>query len=211
MGDWGIDLRTIERALAMPGFDGMAAQWLMATCPRARLRPRNWPGRARQAAVLIPLFPIESGIGMALIRRADLGDPHGGQIGFPGGELEPGEDHTRAAIRECEEELGINPADVRILGFLTPLYILPSDFEVCPVVGYFRRRPAWHPSPVEVADVIESPLEILLDDSIKHEGLEPYSSIFERVPWYSINGAEVWGATAMMLSELEQRLRAVLP
>ena len=97
-----------------------------------------------------------------------------------------------------------------IIGSLTCLYITPSDFEVRPVVGHVKQRPVWVPDQAEVVEVIECPLDWLLDDA--HKRIEDWERNGEvmRVPWYDVHGHKVWGATAIILSELEHRLRVVM-
>ncbi|HRE48382.1 MAG TPA: hypothetical protein PLD47_11715, partial [Aggregatilineales bacterium] len=110
--------------------------------------------------------------------------------------------------RETDEEVGANGAD--ILGQFESLYVPPSDFEIHPVIGYTPLRPEWKPHAAEVAAILEAPLSVLLDDSLKgHEPFVRGEITFEK-HYYLICGQQVWGATAILLSELERRLRAVL-
>jgi 8-oxo-dGTP pyrophosphatase MutT (NUDIX family) len=158
---------------------------------------------------LILLFPGDEGLSLVLTRRAEHPhDVHSGQISLPGGSQEPGETPLETALREANEEVGF-AGDAEILGTLTPIYIPPSDFRVVPVVAYSATHPAWAIDPAEVASVIECPLETLLDDRLKVVEDWDLRGYQMRVPWYDIQHNQVWGATAIMLSELEQRLRAV--
>ena len=135
---------------------------------------------------------------------------HSGQIAFPGGSWEEGDvDFTATALREACEEIGVCQ-DVKILGHLTPLYVPPSNFLVYPAVGALPQRPVWKPDPDEVAEVLEFSLPDLLDDSRKREEDWLLRGHPFRVPFYDVAGHSVWGATALMLSELEGRLRTVL-
>ncbi|NDJ78079.1 MAG: CoA pyrophosphatase [Chloroflexi bacterium] len=181
----------------------------MAPQPRPLHRVESRPGQARQAAVLVLLYPHQTQLSFVLIQRTQHDrDVHSGQISLPGGSQDAGETPVQTALREAHEELGVN-GGVQILGQLDPLYIPPSDFEVHPVVGYTSVRPHWIPAESEVVDVIECPLKWLLDDA--HKVVEDWElrGFQLRVPWYNVDGHQVWGATAIILSELEQRLRHV--
>lgn len=204
-----VTLAQIRAALALPGFDAEAAQRLMAPRPRALRRSQERAGLPRLASVLVLLYPLGGELALVLVRRAaHPQDVHSGQIGLPGGAREPGETALETALREAREELGLR-APVDVLGQLTPLYIPPSDFEVTPVVGSVAQRPLWQPDVAEVVEVIECPLAWLLDDTRKVTEEWPVGPSSMIVPWYNIAGHKVWGATAIILSELEQRLRAV--
>jgi 8-oxo-dGTP pyrophosphatase MutT (NUDIX family) len=160
--------------------------------------------------VLVLLYPGHEGLAFALMQRTlNPQDVHSGQISLPGGSLELGETAIQAALREANEELGIREP-VEILGRLTCLYIPPSDFEVYPIVGYVAQHPLWVLDPSEVVEVLECPLGWLLDET--HKVIEDWERDGQsvKVPWYDVHGRKVWGATAIILSELEHRLRVVL-
>lgn len=205
-----ITLNDIRRALAVSasdGFDPREAQARMSPNPRPIAPP---PGIvAKQAAVLLLLFKRDDGgLYFPLMRRQEYpGDVHSGQISLPGGRQEQDETYEQTALREAEEEIGITPGDVQIIGTLTPLYVPPSNFEIHPIVGTIGYFPRWIPHIEEVAEMIEAPVDALFDDSLKgQEMLERRGAIFE-IRYYRINGHKVWGATAIMLGELETRLR----
>jgi 8-oxo-dGTP pyrophosphatase MutT (NUDIX family) len=203
------DLDQVRAALTLADFDALAAQRLMAPMPRA-LRRNDQPETARQAGVLLLLFPVETGLSLVLNRRsANPHDVHSGQISLPGGAQEPGEILVDTALRETCEELGVN-APIQVIGRLSCLYIPPSDFEVYPVVGYLPARPLWRPDPTEVADVLECPLTWLMDASHKVVEDWDWNGSKIQVPWYNVHGHKVWGATAIILSEFEQRLRRAI-
>lgn len=205
-----ITLETVQRALALPGFDGRAAQARMSPIPRPVRRP-EMAGAPKQAGVLIVLYPGPDGdLHFVLMRRTEYPGVHSGQISLPGGRCEPGETYQQTALRETEEEFGFSCDGVEVLGALHPLYVMPSDFEIHPYVGFVPQRPHWHPDHSEVAEVIEVPLRRLLDDSIKgFTTIERAGMVFE-IGYYQIGAHRVWGATAGILSELETRLRAAL-
>jgi 8-oxo-dGTP pyrophosphatase MutT (NUDIX family) len=170
--------------------------------------PEQIPTDARPSAVVLILYPVADEIYMLLMKRATDGRAHSGQISMPGGRWEK-TDRTLAdtALREAWEEVGLLRDDAEILGELTPLYIPISNFMMHPYVAYLPQRPDWQPSPVEVAEIIEVPLTWLMKggDKTDHEITSPIDSSWVRVvPAYTLpDGQIVWGATAMVLSELE--------
>jgi 8-oxo-dGTP pyrophosphatase MutT (NUDIX family) len=137
-----------------------------------------------------------------LTRRTDVVDTHRGQISFPGGSLDPGEDAVTAALREGWEELAIDPARVEVLGALSPLYIPPSGFCIYPTVANAAARPDFVPNPNEVAEIIEAPLAHLLAPDTRQEEVWEIRGAPVRVPFYAVGHHKVWGATAMVLCEL---------
>jgi 8-oxo-dGTP pyrophosphatase MutT (NUDIX family) len=202
-----VTLAQVHAALALTPFDVSAAQRRMAPQPRTLFRNPNRPEQPRQAAVLILLFPSPTGLAFVLTRRAEHPqDVHSGQISLPGGSQEAGETIQQTALRETHEELGINPTSIQLIGTLSTLYIPPSDFDVHPVVGYIAAPPQCVLDPIEIAEVIECPLDWLLDDTKKVVEDWDINGLQLRVPWYDIHGHRVWGATAIILSEFEQRL-----
>lgn len=202
----------VRRALHLPDFDPFAAQLKMAPQPRP-LRPAEAPGTPKLAGVLVLLYPSPDNgdLHFALMRRTEYKGVHSGQISLPGGKHEAGETFEQTALRETCEELGVCE-EIDVIGALTPLYIPPSDFEVHPIVGISAARPVWSPDATEVAEVIEVPLDMLFDDSIKAQEDRIVRADWPplRVHYYQISGHKVWGATAVMLSEFEQRLRTAI-
>ncbi len=163
------------------------------------------------AAVLLLLYPCSGDLCFVLTRRTETLNHHSGQISLPGGALDPDDADTgQAALRELCEELRVCREGVLLLGSLTPIYVIVSDFEIHPYVGYSEERPRFTPNPAEVAEVIEMPLAALLDDSIKQEERWIIHGFELEVPFYRFGEHIIWGATAIMLSEFEQRLKAVL-
>lgn len=161
----------------------------------------------RPAAVLVPLIDRPGGLAVLLTERnADLPD-HPGQIAFPGGRLEPGDaDAVAAALRECEEEVGIPPAAVEVIGFLGP-HLTLTGYAVTPVVGLVRPDVTLALDPREVASAFEVPLGLLLDPAARRsETREAFGRRFA-MPYWEHDGRRIWGATAWMLSDLAQLLR----
>lgn len=155
-----------------------------------------------RAGVLVLIYPREGRPHVVLTRRTSQVAHHQAQISFPGGQMDAHESAVETALREAEEELDIPPAGVRVLGELTPLYVPPSDFCIYPVVAASGKRPEFRPSPREVAEVIEVPLEHLLAPGTVKKETWPIRGLDVSVPFYSFRGHKIWGATAMILAEL---------
>jgi 8-oxo-dGTP pyrophosphatase MutT (NUDIX family) len=186
---------------------GLQAQLQMAPPARGD-RPLQVPSDARHSAVLALLYPHEDKVHTVFMKRADDGHVHSGQISFPGGKVEEVDDtYVDTALREANEELGI-PADrVEVLGKLTELYIPPSNFLVYPTLGFMTERPDFVIDPKEVAYEIEVDLPTLLDGSHRKvreiEQRTRWGHYKTQAPSYLIHQEHIiWGATAMMLSEL---------
>lgn len=186
-----------------PPLPGHEAHRHMAPRYEMRQNALSVEGRdCREAAVLALLLPSESIPSVILtVRRDDLTD-HGGQVSFPGGEREAAESLRDTALREAHEEIGLAPQAVRLLGGLTPLYIPPSNFCVHPFVGIVDPAPPLCPTDREVAEVLHAPLPHLLDPDTRVVETWSLHSQEVEVPYYSVAGRTVWGATAMMLAEL---------
>jgi len=208
-----IDLESIRAALAFPDFDAIAAQRRMAPSDR----PFTFPAglTPRQSAVLILLYPLsldnsDLAWHFPLMRRVEYPGVHSGQISLPGGQSEPGETWEQTALRETCEEVGVCDG-IEVLGPLTPIYVPPSNFQIHPFVGACMQRPTFKIDPLEVADLMEIPLHLLLDEARKrHDEREFVPGHRAQLPYYWLGESVVWGATAIILSEFEHRLRAVL-
>lgn len=184
---------------------GRAAQYLMAPQPRASgSLPYDQPGpNARQSGVLILLYPHQDTIFLPLILRPTYNGAHSGQISFPGGGREPGDDDLVAtALREAHEEIGIVVDQVTVLGQLSPLYVFVSNHLVYPTVAWSAQRPAFYPDPKEVAQLVEAPLPALLEPANRYEEEWQLRDRMATVRFYHVQQQKIWGATAMMISEL---------
>ena len=160
---------------------------------------------AKNSAVLILLFPENGELKTVFIRRSVYDGVHSGQISFPGGKFEKTDkDFEATALREANEEIGVNTESIEIIGQLTDFYIPPSNFLVKVHVGYSLFIPQFIPDNKEVQSVIEVYLNEFYDKNNISEK-EFYSTsrkISINAPCYLVNGMEIWGATAMILSEL---------
>lgn len=169
--------------------------------------------KPNKAGVMAVFYPNDQHLThLVLILRKTYRGVHSNQVGFPGGRIEVYDKNLKhTALRETEEEVGINKDDIRVIKKLTKLYIPPSDFWVHPYVGIIDKTPILKPQESEVEKI----LEVNLDDFLDEENLiiqklsTSYASEIE-VPAYMLNGHVVWGATAMMLSELKELLKKVL-
>lgn len=152
--------------------------------------------------MLVLLYPHRAVLHLAFTRRTDTVATHRGQISWPGGAREGKELPVETALRETEEELGIDPTTVEVLGQLTPLATGSSGYLITPVVGWTPARPAFRPDPREVAELLEVPLELLRAPDVLRRGVWNVRGRRTIVPYYRV-GPEVaiWGATAMILSE----------
>ncbi len=152
--------------------------------------------------VLIVLYYSENHLTTALIKRAVDMYIHSGQISLPGGRCEESDTSpAHTALREAEEEINVNPKRVHLLGSLTSIYIPASHFLVHPVVGYVNERPDFRPNPREVQEIIEIPLKELFDPESIGSITIPRDNTSFQAPCYNTGNHQVWGATAMILSE----------
>ncbi len=188
----------------LPGHD---AQLHMAPRYRARQTAIEVSGRdCREAGVLSLVYPSDgtdagTPILVLTVRREELPD-HAGQISFPGGQREGDESLPDTALREAQEEVDLSPAPVQLLGALTPLFVPPSNFCVHPFVGIVDHVPDLRPTDREVGQILHVPLPHLLAPETRVIDTWTLHGTDVDVPYYDVEGHTVWGATAMMLSEL---------
>ncbi|OAV43491.1 CoA pyrophosphatase [Lewinella sp. 4G2] len=199
-------LDQIRLALSTSPLPGRQAQARLA--PPGRGDFPEPPKNARVASVLALFHHFEGELNLLFIQRTSPpNDRHAGQISFPGGSVDPGDtDAKDTALREAEEEIGIDRNDVEILGALTPLYIPVSNFIVDPFVGYWGAAAGaeFKLQASEVERTLWVPFQQLLDPTNRKVGDRKTSRglLIKDVPYYAVNGEEIWGATAMMTAEL---------
>jgi 8-oxo-dGTP pyrophosphatase MutT (NUDIX family) len=181
---------------------GLAAQLWMAPRP-----PRSWPegfniARLRHAAGLLLFVPADGDARIVLTERAHTLDRHRGQISLPGGVIEANETVEHAALREAQEEIGIDPSTVEIAGALTPVDIPVSGFRLHPVLATMKAAPQYMPAGDEVARVLEVDVnELMIAERIVWRSLDREGRRID-FPAFAVHGVEIWGATAMVLAEL---------
>ncbi len=158
------------------------------------------------ASVLIGLIEREHGYSVLLTRRVDTMRRHAGQVAFPGGRQDPGENSWQTALREAQEEVGLDPALVTLAGHSSP-YQTGTGYLITPVVGFVDADHSLIANPDEVADIFETPFDFLMDLS-NHEEHEREMPTGEKRRFYAMthNDQYIWGATAGMLRALHRRL-----
>jgi 8-oxo-dGTP pyrophosphatase MutT (NUDIX family) len=176
------------------------------------VRPMEPPAGVtpRESAVLLLLYPHDGELWFPLTVRSSRLTTHRGEVSLPGGGVDPDDAGAAAtALREAEEELGVSAAEVEILGRLASFYIPPSNNRITPIVGLHQTAPVFRPDPLEVERVFQVPLRHLLDPSFIREEVWERRDLFFRVPFFFFEGYKVWGATALLLSELVARVQRV--
>ena len=165
---------------------------------------------AREGGVMILLYQKDGVIHFPLIQRPDYDGVHAKQMSFPGGKKDA-EDETLTvtAIRETEEEIGVASSKIEVIGSLTELFIIASNFNVLPVIGVLSEAPQFLADEHEVDEIIEVKLADLLDeDKQKEMPLTILQGITINAPYFDLNDKVVWGATAMILSEFKHILQS---
>ncbi len=156
----------------------------------------------RPAAVLALLYPFENHIHTVFIRRKIYDGVHSGQIAFPGGKKEAGDQNLwQTALREASEELNIPSKEVKFLRRLTNIAVPVSAYMITPFLGYITHRPEFKPQINEVEEIIEFPFIRLLKQPWKIKKKE-FNGNYWPVYYLEVNGHHIWGATAMVIAEL---------
>lgn len=184
------------------------------------IAPADDPEGRTLAAALVLLYPYPlpeardaaDGVPhLVLTRRTTAMRRHSGQISLPGGRYDA-EDGSllRTALRETEEELGVDPTDLTIWGRLEPEHIVATHYALAPFVAYTPRRPEFRPAPAEVAEVIDLPLAQILDPAVLEEELWDFQGTPRRVSFYRHVEHKIWGATARILHQIATLLDPAL-
>jgi 8-oxo-dGTP pyrophosphatase MutT (NUDIX family) len=178
----------------------------MRMSPRPRLGAESGvdPNGLRPAAALLLIYPLDDVWHVPLTVRGSTLRHHTGQVSLPGGRLDAGESVEDAALREAHEEIGVVPADVEVLGRLTPLPVFVSNHLLNPVVGFALQRPRFDLASHEVDRLLEVPLALLREPERvlweERTRILPPQGLMN-VPYFDLLDARVWGATAMVLAE----------
>lgn len=156
---------------------------------------------SREAAVLLALFEDQGETCLVLTKRPDTMPSHRGEIAFPGGKREPGDASLEAAaLREAQEEVGLDPAAVEVVAELDSLGTVASQFTIAPFVGVLPGPPVLVPDPVEVVAAFTVPVSELLDPATYHEERWRLFGDWRSMAFYDLPGETVWGATARILT-----------
>lgn len=204
-----LNVTRIAEALAAPSSDGREPDGWGAGTSDFELNPDAWPPRGtvlRPASVLVPLIERGVGLNVILTRRAARLKHHPGQIAFPGGKQEPGDaTPLAAALREADEEIGLAPGDVTVLGRFDSHQTV-TNFSVTPFVGLVAADFVPRPDPQEVEEVFEVPLAFLLDPTNRQVHRRHWPGgwrLYQAIPY---GPYYIWGATARMLASLADRM-----
>ena len=191
------------RAAIDTGLPGVEAQCALAPRPRPGWVPGALPTAARPAAALLVLMPGDrSDLAHVVLTVRAGGVRHGGQVSLPGGGVERGETIDAAALREAHEEIGLARDAVGILGPLTSLHVMVSGFELHPVAAICHERQLLSPAPDEVERILAIPLDDFTQPGIVRHMPLTHHGVHTRAPYFALEGERIWGATAMILSEL---------
>ncbi|WP_421764840.1 NUDIX hydrolase [Ekhidna sp.] len=163
----------------------------------------------RKGGVLILLYQDQETVHFPLIQRPSYEGIHSGQMALPGGRYEEeDQDQFNTALRETEEEIGVDQNSIQIVGSLSEFFVAASNYMVLPVIGKLDHKPKFVPEPREVADIVTPPVSHLIDpDRLKEKEMNVRNGFKMHCPYYDLAGRTVWGATAMMLSELVEILK----
>lgn len=199
----------VRQAVACAPFDAAAAHERMSPRPRTRVRPSHLPGEPRIGAVLLVLFNHGDATHVVMIRRQDHLEHHPGQISFPGGRRQGGETLLMTAVRETTEEVGIAAEALTVLGPLAPIYVPPSDFIVHPFVAWHENLPVMHADAREVAEILSVPLAGIDPATARGSEVRIINGREVLIPFFIVLRHQVWGTTAMIMSEFLERVRTV--
>jgi 8-oxo-dGTP pyrophosphatase MutT (NUDIX family) len=185
-----------------------AKEALKMMFPNIKAMPEKLPETVRLSAVMLLLYREEETWHLLAIRRTEDGHAHSGQIGFPGGRKEESDESMlQTALRETYEEIGIAADQIQVLGALSPVYVVVSNFNVFPFVGYLPDSVSFRLSPNEVQAVLKIPLNELFAQETKvlTEVVSPaFPEIRRKVNAYKVmDEVIIWGASAIMIAELE--------
>ena len=186
---------------------GTVSHLKMAPPNRAKelLEKQNYLLAARQSAVMVLLYPLNNQLHTVFIKRSEYDGIHNGQIAFPGGKKEKTDQNfEETALRETFEEVGIKSDEIELIGQLSDLFITPSNFIVKPFVGYCTGQPTYKLDPREIQSVVEIDLADFYSENriFEKEFSSGTSGQTIKAPYFDIKSIEIWGATAMITSEL---------
>ncbi len=201
-----LSIDQLKRKLQQP-LPGVSSHLKMAPPHRAHeiINHLDNSENAKKSAVLILFFHKDNVLKMIVIRRSIYVGIHSGQIAFPGGRFEEEDIDVRTtALREIKEEIGISEDKIEIIGRLSDIYVPPSNFLISVFVGYLAEKPVYNIDEREVDEVIEIPFAEFYKSEILKEKDFYVNSIkaADKAPYFNTTNAEIWGASAMVISEL---------
>ncbi len=187
--------------LELPGY--LAHNLMSPKLPTGNRVNFKFDRAPRKGAVLILLYERDGEIWFPMIQRPLYDGVHSGQMALPGGRYEETDGDLKVtAMRETQEEIGVEPAHINIIGHLSEFMVSASNHLIVPYVGFSKEIPRFIPDEVEVDEIIEAPLSQLLDKSrLKEKEIVTAHGYRLHSPYFDIQDKVVWGATAMMLSE----------
>jgi len=200
----------LKERLTQP-LPGQEAHHVFRAKPLGEVRPLiSHKVPPRPGGVIILLYEEGGQVKFPLIKRPEYLGAHGGQVSLPGGKAEAGEDSVQAALRECEEEIGVHQDQITVLGKLSNFFVTPSNYIVTPIVASIVPKQLFKPDPFEVSRILEASLvDLIADDAIREKEILAAGKYRMMAPHFEIDHEVVWGATAMMLNEFRVILNQV--
>lgn len=202
------DIRERLKELSLDRLPGSEYQYQMAPMGRGQTRIAELDlNKVKRAAVLIPIMNNDNQPDLILMQRTEYPGVHSGQISLPGGKREKTDrSFKETALRETHEEIGVPASEVEVAGSLSQLYIPPSNFLVDPFVGTLQKKANFKIEETEVQRVITVNLNVLFHPSSAGHHYVNSGNYRLKVPAFRVEDHIIWGATAMMLSELRALL-----
>lgn len=206
-----LNINLITKRLSRP-LPGLKAHEPLRAKPNGTILP-NFSHKLppKPGAVLILLYEEHGQIKFPLIKRPTYTGAHSGQVSLPGGKAEQGEDVFQTALREGEEEIGVNSKDIKIIGRLSEFNVIPSNFLVTPVVAAIDYVPRFIPDQHEVERVLHGDVWELAKEDAIHEAEILAAGMYPMLaPHFLVEGEIVWGATAMILNEFRMIIKEAI-
>jgi len=186
----------------LPGKDAQQKMMPEPVDPSHALPEESIDSSGHPSGVLVPIYPdANRDLNVILTLRTDS-IRHAGQISFPGGRSEKDEPLVKTALRETHEEVGIDSNEIDVVGSLTPFYLYKTNNQITPVIGFLEKKPIMQRNPNEVEEIITVKLDALISDELIEKERWDLAHNNFYVPYWSFHRVPLWGATAMMMSEL---------